>query len=362
MTNIEHSLSLGHSNNAGPSPEWQTERPRAARTRRAPGVLNTDSTAYTLEDIDGRTAHSMGLSAEQDTDLLAAFRSVIRDEVDGVSADVLQVYGTHQGQGGPPIHFNILHDEFQPADDLAKIYASESIERMVAPHGPALIRLFFKHVHPVYCVVSKVRFLRAYSTDRLRIPVSLRGAVYGLGAMFWQYDSGMDGELQFNLHDLFEQAHSSLQREFHAPNLWNLQACLLLLHERPADNATIETPRTWIVSSQAVASAQIIGLHRDPTLWQIEGWERQLRRKLWWATYVTDIWSSVCHGNPPHISPSSFTTSPPDLEDLAFDGDIPEELHYLTDASSRAANISTSAHFLEMVKLSRILHNLLDPY
>ncbi|KAJ5619468.1 hypothetical protein N7510_003452 [Penicillium lagena] len=342
-----------------PPPEIQP----ASYTQSPAGVsVTTNPQIHTLEDNENRTAHYMGLSGEQDTDLLASFRSVIINEQDGVSADVFQVYPGDPVKNMPPIHFNILHDEFQPSDNVAKARASETIESMVSPHASALVRLFFKHVHPVYCVISKLRFLQEFATDKLRIPASLRGAVYGLGAMFWHDDPDLQRNLPFDLHDLFEEAHSSLQREFHAPNLWKLQACLLLLYERPADNATIETPRTWVFSAHIVACAQMIGLHQDPKLWQIAPWEIKLRNKLWWATYMADLWSSVCHGNPPHIYPNSFTTSLLDMEDLAFDEDVPEQFHNLVDASSRTVEISTCARFLQMVKLSQILHELIDLY
>lgn len=349
--------------NAQPPFSWSSQEPLPVEV--SPGGCGVGSEVpllYTLEDNENRTAHSMGLCAEQDTNLLASFRSVIMNEKDGVSADMIQVSPGNEDQNIPPIHFNVLHDEFQPADDIAKARASESIEAMVSPHGLTLVRLFFKHVHPVYCVVSKTRFLRAYASDKLQIPASLRGAVYGLGSMFWKHEPAQDGPLHFDLHDLFQEAHSSLQREFHAPNLWKLQACLLLLYERPADNATIETPCTWVFSAHTVACSQMIGLHRDPTLWQIAPWEKSLRRRLWWSTYVADIWSSICHGNPPLIYRDSFTTAPPDIDDLAFDENVPEELRSMVDESSSDVDISTSARFLQMVNLSRILHDLVDSY
>ncbi|KAF9890510.1 hypothetical protein FE257_005915 [Aspergillus nanangensis] len=324
-------------------------------------VLDSGVT-HTLEDVENRTTHNMGLAAEQDTDLLASFRAAIMNESDGVSADILQVKEGGTELTIPPVHFNLLHDEFQPADDLAKAQASQNIETMIAPHGPALVRLFFTHVHPVYSVVSKARFLQTYSTDKFSIPASLRGAIYGLGAMFWSQGSHLPETMPFDLHLLFEEAVSSLQREFHAPNLWKLQACLLLLHERPADNATIETPRTWIFSAQIVACAQMIGLHRDPQQWQIAPWEKHMRKKLWWATYAADIWSSICHGNPPHIYPASFTTAPPDMDDVSFDEDLSVGLQGMVDVSSRSIDISTCASFLEMTKLSQILHELIDTH
>ncbi|KAJ5090044.1 hypothetical protein N7532_008728 [Penicillium argentinense] len=347
------------------------------RSETSPATISLDSPAYavttnnpliyTLEDNKNRTAHNMGLCAEQDTDLLESFRSVIMNEQDGVSADIIQIGVGDPKRSIPPVHFNLLHDEFQPADDRAKARASETIETMVDPHGPALVCLFFQHVHPVYHIVSKNRFLQLYAADRFQIPASLRGAIYGIGSMFWQHlpkqASGEEkGTLQFDLHDLFEEAHSSLQREFHAPNLWKLQACLLLLYERPADNATIETPRTWILSAHTVACAQMIGLHRDSTDWNIAPWEKKLRKRLWWATYNADIWSSVCHGNPPLIYPGSFTTTELDGECLVFDEDLPVEFHHLVDNSSKGVDVSTGARFEQMIKLDRILHRLIDSY
>ncbi|KAL2808328.1 fungal-specific transcription factor domain-containing protein [Aspergillus granulosus] len=316
----------------------------------------------TLEDNENRTAHSVGLAGEQDTDLLASFRSFITNERDGVSADVIQAFAGDLDVTAFPIHFNLLTDEFQPADDAAKSRISDIIESMVSPHASTLVRLFFKHVHPVYCVVSKGRFLKAYAENKGKIPASLRGAIYGLGSTFWQHDSDVEGALHFDLHNLFEEAQSSLQREFHAPDLWTIQACLLLLYERPADNATIETPRTWVFSSHTVACAHMVGLHRDCTAWHLVPGEKKLRKKLWWATYMSDIWSSVCHGNPPLVYPGSFTTSPPMLDDLPFDEDVPVDFQDMVDISSRTVEISTSARFLEMVKLSRILHELVDSY
>lgn len=341
------------------SPGSRTEA--ASQTSPATYLSDNGPTVDTLEDNENRTAHSVGLSGEQDTDLLASFRSVITNERDGISADVIQASAGDLDTAFP-VHFNLLMDEFQPTDDLAKKRISNEIEAMVSPHGATLVRLFFKHVHPVYCVVSKGRFLKAYLEDKLKIPASLRGAVYGLGSTFWQHDAEVDGTLQFDLHVLFEAAQSCLQRELHAPNLWGIQACLLLLYERPADNATIETPRTWIFTSRLVACAQMVGLHRDSSAWHLVLGEKKLRRKLWWATYVSDIWSSLCHGNPPLVYPGSFTTTSPVMDDLAFDEEVPVDVQNLVDPSSRAVDISTSARFLEMVKLSRILHGLIDSY
>jgi len=316
---------------------------------------------YTLEDNRNQTAHSMGLSAEQDTNLLATYRSVIINESNRVAGDIIKVYPGDVSRGAPPLHFYILSDLFMPYDNNLKDECSQLIETKVGYHGSNLVRLYFRYVHPVYCIVSKVRFLRAYKEDKLSIPASLRGVIYGLGAAFWNHDPEMSAiHRPFEQHELFQAAQTSLERELEAPNLWKMQACLLMLHERAAGNSIFETPRTWTLSAQAVACAQMIGLHRDPADWSIAPWEKSLRKKLWWATYITDTWSSISHGNPPHIHKDFYGTSNLAMEDLRYDEDVPEDLQHMVDISSTSFEVSTAARFLELVKLTQILGGLLD--
>ena len=331
---------------------------------RSPGSVDThllESKVHTLEDGKDLTSHSIGLSAEQDTHLLASFRSVIINEANRVDGDVIQVDSGNPAARTPPIHFSILRDWFMPYDNQIKAESSQIIESKVLSYGPSLVRLYFKYVHPVYCVVSKVRFLRAYKQDKLSIPASLRGVIYGLGAVYWKQDPALRLiPCPFEQYELFQVAQNSLERELEGPNLWKMQACLLMLHEKAASNGTYETPRLWTLSAQAVACAQVIGLHRDPSTWNIAPWEKSLRKKLWWATYLTDMWSSVLHGNPPHIYRASYTTSNLDMDDLRFDEDVPEDLLDNVDPTSANFDISTGARFLEMVKLTQILHDLLE--
>lgn len=325
------------------------------------GAYLAEPKVHTLEDGKNLTAHSMGLSAEQDTNLLASFWSVIISETDRVDGDVIQVYSGNAAAGRAPLHFCILRDSFMPYDNQIRDESSQTIEFKVGSYGPDLVRLYFKYVHPVYCAVSKVRFLRAYREDKLSIPASLRGVIYGLGAVYWEQDPVLRKiPRPFEQYELFQPAQASLERELDAPNLWKMQACLLMLHEKAAGNHTFETPRTWTLSAQAVACAQMIGLHRNPSDWNIAPWEKSLRKKLWWATYVTDMWSSVSHGNPPHIYQASYTTSNLEMDDLRFDEDVPEDLRDMIDVTSASFDVSTAARFLEHVKLTQILHKLLD--
>ncbi|KPI41528.1 putative transcriptional regulatory protein [Cyphellophora attinorum] len=283
------------------------------------------------------------------------------DELDQISGEIVSVYGGSTATGKPPVHFCVLHDAFMPWDTAIREESSDKIESCVAPYAGDLVRLYFKHVHPVYSVLSKTRFLRAFKYEKLSLPASLRGVVYGLAAVFWDQDDTLKSVPRpFEQYQLFHAAQASLERELDAPNMWKLQACLLMLHEQPASNHTFQTPRTWTLSAQAVACAQMIGLHRDPTDWNLEPWEKALRKKLWWATYMTDAWASVSHGNPPHIYPQSYTTTNASIDDLRMDEDVPDDLLDLVEPQDSYFNVSTAARFVENVQLTQILHNLLD--
>ncbi|ATY64120.1 Zn(II)2Cys6 transcription factor [Cordyceps militaris] len=315
---------------------------------------------HTLEDNVNKTANYMGPAAEQDTHILDSFRYMIVSEIDEIDADYLQVYPGSSRSSDPPVHFLLLENEVPEYTNRPKREASLAIESRVYPYGPNLVRLYFKYVHPVYPVVSKVRFLRLYNSAKEKIPASLRGAVYALATVFWNRDPSLKGPCPWEQHELHSQAQSSLRCELENPNLANLQACLLLIHMAPPWTDTVETPSIWILAAQAVSNAQMSGLHQDPGNWNIEPWEKRLRKKLWWAIYMTDCWTSICHGNPPHIYRESFNTTPPDIEDVRFDEDVPEDLKHMVDPDSSVFHVAVGHRFLEMVRITRIVRDIID--
>ncbi|KAH6668152.1 putative Zn(II)2Cys6 transcription factor [Plectosphaerella plurivora] len=317
----------------------------------------------TLEDAPGRTSHSMGPAAEQDALLLDSFRSVIMNGHE-IDAEFVQVFpgtspSSHHGPARPPVHFCFIVDEFFPHDDRVKNECSDAIEALAAPHADALVRAYFRHVHPVLPVVSKGRFLRRYVDDRRQMPASLRGAVYALACLFWDREPSLPGSrAPYNQHELADLALTSLQRELDSPNLDKMQASILLLHLKPNDVDSVEHPRTWTQTAQAVACAQMIGLHQDPDQWSIPSWEKKLRKKLWWATFAADVWSSLCHGNPPHVYPSSFSTSPLTTDDMWFDEEVASDLQRFVDQDA-SAHLFIGARFVEHVKMAVLARDVL---
>jgi hypothetical protein len=52
----------------------------------------------------------------------------------------------------------------------------------------------------------------------------------------------------------------------------------------------------------ALRVAQMLGLHREPTLFDFEPWEVEVRRRLWWHVVMSDTMISVSSGLPPLIT------------------------------------------------------------
>ncbi|CRK33057.1 hypothetical protein BN1708_006001 [Verticillium longisporum] len=367
---VSHNLQLPAHTHSSPSVDAPAGAVRPDASASSPGVLPIFSTPSsvpsigvpplirTLEDNPGQTSHSMGLAAEQDANLLGSFRSVIMNGLE-IDAEFVQVCPGSQETGKPPVHFYLVVNEFFPHDDKVKEECSDAIEELVAPHSDGLVRTYFKHVHPVLPVVSKGRFLRRYVENRRQMPASLRGAIYALACVFWDQESSLAGPCPFEQHAVADIALTSLQRELDSPNLDKLQASLLLLHLKPCDVDSVEHPRTWTKTAETVACAQMIGLHQDAELWNIPIWEKKLRKKMWWATFAADVWSSLGHGNPPHIYPGSYSTSQLTIDDMSFDEDVPADLQQFVDTASSSKQRFTAVRFLEHVKLAQILREAL---
>jgi len=311
---------------------------------------------HSLEHGKNLTAHFVGLSGEQDTNLFASIRYNVLNETKFIDFNIRQVYEGDVTAGTPPIHFSILHGVFLERDQKAKRVASDAIEAHVGRHGGALLRLYCRFVHPILPILSKVGILISYSTDKFSIPASLRGAIYGLACAFWSQDPSLKYVPAISQAELFEHTHTALNRELDSPKLSTLQACLLVLHEQPDAGGTTESPRIWAYACQATACAQSLGLRQEPTLWKLPMWEKRLRRKLWWATYAADIWTSICHGNTPHIAPGSYDTSDLDMGDLATDEDVAGLTgEYLLEEQDRTFNQGIAVRFLEVIKLTKVL-------
>ena len=244
--------------------------------------------------------------------------------------------------------FLLLPDESTDRydDELEDI---DAIEAIVAPHGQALINLYFRIVHPSFPILHKKVFLEKYSRTYQEFSPPLLAAVYILALQYWSYENELIRFKKPELENLVRLAMRSLAYVVHRPKLSTVEAGLLLLQSRTGSSL-------WTLTAQMVAVGQELGLHRDCSSWNIPGWERGLRKRLAWALFMQDKWSSLIHGRPSHILRDDWavqTLTERDFPENAADDD---EREGSTDVE-KGRNI-----FCHMVSLTQILADVLQTF
>lgn len=232
----------------------------------------------------------------------------------------------------------------QDIDDL------DTIQRLVHPHGEALVRLYFKVVHPSFPIIHKRVFLEKYTRSYREFAPPLLAAIYILALNWWTYSPELSRQPKPDVTKLETIAFRSLQDVSTRAKLSAVQAGILLLQR-------VTPASSWQLTSQLVAIGQDLGLHLDCTNWRIPTWERALRRRLAWALFMQDTWSALIYGRPPHINPLNWAVQPIGSED------------YPEDPSSEASSESPSdiaelergrTLYTTMITLTKILAEVLE--
>ncbi|EEA27292.1 hypothetical protein TMatcc_004420 [Talaromyces marneffei ATCC 18224] len=113
---------------------------------------------------------------------------------------------------------------------------------------------------------------------------------------------------------------------------------------------------SWTLLGLAIRIAQGLELHRPPPE-NLDCIQKEVRKRLWYACYMTDQLASTIYGRP--VSTASNTFSTPLPEDLDDDRIQPSQLLY-----PPTPTLSTMSHSIQCVKLCRIMESaltLVDP-
>lgn len=251
----------------------------------------------------------------------------------------------------PDVLFTIRNDF---ADDLHSefIANSDQVERIVAPHGLALIDLYFRIVHPAFPILHKRIFMEKYARTHREFSPPLLAAVYILALKWWNYEPQLASQPKPDVEKLRRIALNSFSDLYEQPKLSVVQAGLLILQ------CSMERARSWILISHVISLAEELGLGMDCQTWRLPRWERALRRRLAWAVYIQDKWVALIEGRPSHIDESrQWLVRKISAEDFP---DRPQ-----TDDSDVEGSLETENGrllFMEMVRLSEIVSEILDTF
>jgi len=248
--------------------------------------------------------------------------------------------------------FIMLPDE-NTQDFAGEADALSQVEQLIHPHGPALLDLYFQVVHPNFPIIQKHLFVERYRNgDRSFSPALLAG-MYILALNWWALNPILAKYSKPDATRLEAIAMKSLTLAMERPKLSTVQAGLLLLQRPEADS--------WSLTTQLVAIGQELGLHLDCTSWSVPLWERGLRKRIAWALYMQDKWSSLIHGRPSHIFNANWAVKPIAEEDFDEEGDGYQTRQDETE-DEQEENHRGRILFAQMIGLTQIMAEVMDTF
>lgn len=248
--------------------------------------------------------------------------------------------------------FIMLPDE-NTQDYAGEADALDLVEQLVHPHGPALLELYFQVVHPSYPILQKHLFVERYrSGDRSFSPALLAG-MYILALNWWSRNPELASYSKPDAARLEAIAMKALTTAMERPKLSTVQAGLLLLQRPEADS--------WSLTTQLVAIGQELGLHLDCSSWSVPSWEYGLRKRIAWALYMQDKWSSLIHGRPSHIFNANWAVKPITEDDFDERGDGYDTRHEETE-DEQEENSRGRILFAQIIGLTQIMSEVMDTF
>ncbi|TKA54217.1 hypothetical protein B0A49_10372 [Cryomyces minteri] len=231
--------------------------------------------------------------------------------------------------------------------------ALNAVEQAVSPYGPALIDIYFRTIHPSFPIIQEQVFLdRLRNHDRNFNPPLLAG-MYILALNWWAQDPKLASLPKPDSKKLEEIASRSLASAMQRPKLSTMQAGLLMLQRPDADS--------WSLTTQLIAVGQELGLHLDCSDWAIPVWERGLRKRIAWALYIQDKWSSLVHGRPSHIFAANWAVKPITDDDFAEDAPVTTRGVHKSEAEATETARGQTI-FMQMISLTAIMAEVVDTF
>ncbi|PSN64733.1 C6 transcription factor-like protein [Corynespora cassiicola Philippines] len=189
----------------------------------------------------------------------------------------------------------------------------EITEQILGPFKREVIDLYLTHVHYNLPVLEEELCftLRNGSTDK--IPKNVMCVVYALGTAHWRKSETLKMHPKPDCHYVWNKAISAVLDDFLSPSLPTVAAAVLDQCGRPS----VSIVGNITLSGRTSSLAQTFGLHRDPSKWNITDEEKSDRIRVWWGVLITDYWSSIAYGNPPHIAKGYYDVPMPSINQLA---------------------------------------------
>ncbi|KAI7870988.1 fungal-specific transcription factor domain-containing protein [Spinellus fusiger] len=238
-----------------------------------------------------------------------------------------------------------------------------------------LMKIYFAYIHPGLPVVNKQLFLQQYRGQTHGYPYPpLLNSIFGAAIRYIETcklfgdktppEYGEDRNIpEGSSESVFENLIIYFKGKYQ-PSLSTIQA-LVIVHNHYS-SLDEKVRGGWLLSS----TAQDLGLHRSSDNWDISEWEKETRKRVWWAVYVMDKWNSAGTGRPQTDCDQAYPNDSASWEEVM---DIADKNESETDSNTRFPSLEENvAHkvkrekipiyqpFVQLVKLSEILGKVLQ--
>ncbi|RCH91853.1 Fungal specific transcription factor [Rhizopus azygosporus] len=197
------------------------------------------------------------------------------------------------------------------------IYTVTGLDKHTAAR---LLKIYFANVHPILPVVDKTEFIDQYRGRMNAFPSGdLLNAMLGTAARFIEHQkAGYEGQRKLPSdvmldvpmgwsNSFFDRAEHLLLNWSTTPTLSKIQTILLVLNTRPDRN--IKSSESW----QMGGFAHLLGLHKSCDHWDIPDREKETRKRVWWALYITDVFQTVMLGRGVNLRDEDIAVGYPDV-------------------------------------------------
>ncbi|RAH50432.1 Zn(II)2Cys6 transcription factor [Aspergillus brunneoviolaceus CBS 621.78] len=189
----------------------------------------------------------------------------------------------------------------------------EVIEKYMGPNMEEYLDLFFQRANVCFPIFDEASFRSAYSLQRDKLSPALLCNLYANSLVYWQASSTLSTNHPPDMRFIWNQANEALHSElFLSPGISTVMSILINVCGRPS---TSMFGNGGMVGT-AVALANALGLHRDPSGWGISSLERSLRIRLWWLVLIHDRWCSLAYGTPLQVHRAQYDVPFPTADDL----------------------------------------------
>ncbi|ORZ17359.1 fungal-specific transcription factor domain-domain-containing protein [Absidia repens] len=293
-------------------------------------------------------------------------------------ADTTEEEKNYQSDNKIP-HYQWNHVAPGPQGIHGYVYSCTGVDQYTAIR---LLKIYFANVHPILPVINKIEFLKQYRDETATYPSGeLLNAMFGAAARFVECEYLEPDRIKTAPKDsiwdipmgwsdrFFDQAQDIVSRWTANPTASKIQAIVLIHNHR--GNLDSKSSACWLMGGFALRLAQMLGLHRNCDDWDISDGEKETRKRLWWALYVSDRFQSALQGKPLSIQDEDIDIGHPDVcapwkEVL---DELPEEYNGIIrprfpSATYRPQNTNGKVEiyqlFVQFVKLSEILGRIIQ--